>query len=86
MDGNHGLEDSNKVIESRRLAIKYCVFSAFAAFCSAVFAVVGLSLVTEHRLRGLSSITVVGFVFTALAALSSILAFVFKGISKYYYL
>ena len=73
--------------ETKPSAIKYCLFSACAAFCTAVFAVIGISLVTQKRFQDFSrnTLTIIGIFFLSLALLSSVLAVVFKRIYKYHY-
>jgi hypothetical protein len=73
-------------VESEPSAIKYCLFSACAACCTAVFAVIGISLVTQKRFHDFShKLTIVGIFFLSLALLSSVMAVVFKRIYKYHY-
>ena len=67
-------------------AIKYCLFSACAASCTAVFAVIGISLVTQKRFKDFSHNTLIaGLSFLSLALVSGILAVVFKRMYKYHY-
>jgi hypothetical protein len=63
-------------------AIKYCLFSA----CTAVFAIIGVSLVTQKRFKDFSHNTlIVGIFFMSLALVSGVLAVVFKRMYKYHY-
>lgn len=73
--------------ESKPLAIKYCLLSACSACCSVVFAVIGVSLVTQKRFKdfSLSTMTITGIFFLSLALLSTIIAVIFKRIYKYHY-
>ena len=67
-------------------AIKYCLFSACAASCTAVFAVIGISLVTQKRFKDFSHDTLIaGLFFLSLALVSGVLAVVFKRMYKYHY-
>ena len=72
--------------ESKPLAIRYCLFSAFAACCASVFAVIGISLVTQKRFKNFSNtITIIGIFFLTLSLLSTVLTIVFRRIYKYHY-
>jgi hypothetical protein len=67
-------------------AIKYCLFSACAASCTAVFAIIGVSLVTQKRFKDFSHSTlIVGIFFMSLALVSGVLTVVFKRMYKYHY-
>ena len=67
-------------------AIKYCLLSACAASCTAVFAIIGVSLVTQKRFKDFSHSTlIVGIFFMSLALVSGVLTVVFKRMYKYHY-
>ena len=72
--------------ERKPAAIKYCLFSACAASCTAVFAIIGISLVTQKRFKDFSHNTLIaGMFFLSLALVSGVLAVVFKRMYKYHY-
>lgn len=67
-------------------SIKYCLLSVGAVCFTALFIVVGTSLITQHRFQDFphDMLTVVGVSFLCLAFLSTLLALVFKMASKHH--
>lgn len=81
------IDTNDSVDESKPSAIKYCLFSACAACCTAVFIIIGACLVSQKRFQDFPqhTITIIGLVFMLLALVASVLAIVFKRMYKYYY-
>lgn len=73
--------------ESQPSTIKYCLLSAFAVCCTAVFAVIGISLVTQKRFEDIShnALTITGIFFLSLTLLSCAVAIVMRRIYKRHY-